>query len=646
VAGINAIQNAPVSELTSGDLEDLKELIKHAIAERETLNASILETRAELKRARARLHRAEHWFLGLFLRSKVPERKAVVEAKSEELAAQKERLDQAIIEADFALDGPTRAAFEEVSRAFEAVAKCTKIWDITGAYATDRKQTRSAATCSVERKPVDFSVSDDPVLQTDGKVLQLKTANGADMLLYPGFALILTKNDLALIDLREIEITYTARRFVETESLPADAAVVDHAWAKCNKDGSPDRRFAGNYQIPVALYGEVTLISKSGLHKEYQFSRAETAERFGESLTRLQSSLRLLGEGGSQRASDPGHRGGRIFSKADKGAIEQSALRLGEVINESLELSNGSHVPATKLTRLDLAKRKLEELKELAAEYPFIDLPNLDKVAACIAHLEVEFEQAGYRKKSKGTIDGPQPGMRLNPDIGSTEPSCPYCSHRLAKMPGRKKKCPECGKHMLVRTRPSDRMKVLIREDQALDIEEQWSIANGTHDQFIAGRAALNAERDALRKELGREPSVNEIKWTQLKKHLGEHRQAHQWGLYRNDRLSMADILKSEGRYDRALAAYLEVCYLDLNGPNNCSSSNPEILRQFPPFVPKDASLAPGVVGLVAEMLEREQTSVEEARGRFLEVAAKAHRALNLPVTPQEAWAKLSRELD
>ena len=71
-------------------------------------------------------------------------------------------------------------------------------------------------------------------------------------------------DDFALIDLREITITYSPFRFIEEEPLPPDAVVVDHTWAKCNKDGSPDRRFANNHRIPVACYGELTLESKAG----------------------------------------------------------------------------------------------------------------------------------------------------------------------------------------------------------------------------------------------------------------------------------------------------------------------------------------------------------------------------------------------
>lgn len=231
-------------------------------------------------------------------------------------------------------------------------------------------------------------------------------------------------------------------------------------------------------------------------------------------------------------------------------------------------------------------------------------------------------------------------------DIGNTEPVCPYCDHQLGKMPGRKKRCPGCDQHMLVRTRPRDRKKILIREDQAILIEEQWSIANGTHDEFLAARREYEAERNRLQKQLGREPTASEIEWAKLTKELGVYAKQYQWGLYRNARLSMGDILKKDKKYKDALDLYLEVCYLDLNGPNNCGSTDPQMLREFPPFNPKDGDLAPGVLGYIDKLLQRQKLGKSDLKVRFLAISANVKNSLGLPVAPEKAWRELSKELN
>ena len=56
--GCDRDPEAPIAELTSGDLGALKDLIKQVLAERETLRRSISRTHEELATARRRLGRA------------------------------------------------------------------------------------------------------------------------------------------------------------------------------------------------------------------------------------------------------------------------------------------------------------------------------------------------------------------------------------------------------------------------------------------------------------------------------------------------------------------------------------------------------------------------------------------------------------
>lgn len=55
--------------------------------------------------------------------------------------------------------------------------------------------------------------------------------------------------------------------------------------------------------------------------------------------------------------------------------------------------------------------------------------------------------------------------------------------------------------------------------------------------------------------------------------------------------------------------------------------------------------LAPGVLGYVEDMLERQELSKNDAHARFLDIATKVQRSLNLPLLPNKAWKKLAREL-
>jgi hypothetical protein len=49
---------------------------------------------------------------------------------------------------------------------------------------------------------------------------------------------------------------------------------------KANKDGSADKRFANNHQIPIVAYASLALKSEKGLWEEFHVSNTERLVRF------------------------------------------------------------------------------------------------------------------------------------------------------------------------------------------------------------------------------------------------------------------------------------------------------------------------------------------------------------------------------
>ncbi len=174
---------------------------------------------------------------------------------------------------------------------FAALSECKTIWDTLDRRALNRAAERSAASEVITREPVSFALSSCALIEWEQKIPHLANRNGGDLYLYPGFVLYrASKQAFALIDAAEIKLEFRSVRFIEEESIPSDSQVVGQTWAKVNKDGSPDRRFRDNHQIPIVLYGALTFRSTSGLHEEYQFSNAALAERFERAWTAFQNS--------------------------------------------------------------------------------------------------------------------------------------------------------------------------------------------------------------------------------------------------------------------------------------------------------------------------------------------------------------------
>jgi len=123
-------------------------------------------------------------------------------------------------------------------------------------------------------------------------VPHLTNANGGELLIYPGFILYHVSDEaFALVDIHETTIEYSATAFIEEESVPADSKVIRQTWKKANKDGSPDRRFNNNYQIPVVAYGTIRITSKTGLNEEYLISNPNATQVFAKAFAHFIETL-------------------------------------------------------------------------------------------------------------------------------------------------------------------------------------------------------------------------------------------------------------------------------------------------------------------------------------------------------------------
>jgi hypothetical protein len=232
------------------------------------------------------------------------------------------------------------------------------------------------------------------------------------------------------------------------------------------------------------------------------------------------------------------------------------------------------------------------------------------------------------------------------PIIGVAESVCPYCSRLLQRKPAKKTKCPQCGKFIYVRTRPQDQLKVLVTEQQADLLEEQWSLVKGTHGEYLAQKQKIEAERARLAKLFGTAPSENDIKWGLLGKDAMEHAVNGNWGFYRNARFQMAEVLRKESKLEQALSFYCWVCYLDLNGPRNTSGmKDQELLRKFPPFSSKEGFLAPGIISRMTRIIEKLNLDQDSVSQIFQEIAGHDFKGLKLILHPEVAWQSVKGKL-
>ncbi len=172
-------------------------------------------------------------------------------------AAELER-DRYCLDTDFTLSGVTNAAWMNVVEKFEALSRCSAIWDITAARNQWRGQERSIATEILERRTTSLRVVDLPILQTRYRGLCWINANGDDLYFYPGLIVVFRENDqFALLDMTQVKFNITVVKFQETDRIPLDAMRCVTIWTYANTNGTPDRRYRYNPEIPLVAYGQI-----------------------------------------------------------------------------------------------------------------------------------------------------------------------------------------------------------------------------------------------------------------------------------------------------------------------------------------------------------------------------------------------------
>lgn len=226
---------------------------------------------------------------------------------------------------------------------------------------------------------------------------------------------------------------------------------------------------------------------------------------------------------------------------------------------------------------------------------------------------------------------------------------CPNCHKKLSKIPGAKTKCPHCGDFMYLRTKTNN-VRVVVTKDEADKIDEMWRIENGTQEEYLIEQKRFNDRKDLLRKRFGdKKPPENDVRWSLLNEELLENAKSEQWGLYRNVRFQMAEILNKENKLKDALHMYLEVCYLDLNAATNMPIDekgnvihDPEY---FKPFDSEQKSLVPGIIERIKKIIKKLNLEKQEVRKIYLILANVQQRSTRASLSPADTFIELENEI-
>jgi hypothetical protein len=275
----NEINSTDLNIDTSSSLIELKTTILEAYKEKEEITKEIIKTHSDLAKAKKNNIIARLFLVGFIFKSF----KNKVEDLSEYLNDLSNQFKKCKVNIDILIDEKNLELYNNLLSSFLKMSNSNFIWDITSSSNIDKAKSRSTSDIKVSREKVKLELKKLDLIESSYQGMFWQNINGdGDLYIYPSFIIYMDviNDSIELIHIKDFELIFTKAITVEPEVKPLDSLFVKKQWLKTNKDGSPDKRFSGNYELPVYEYGRIELKSKLGLNESYLFSNAVITEEF------------------------------------------------------------------------------------------------------------------------------------------------------------------------------------------------------------------------------------------------------------------------------------------------------------------------------------------------------------------------------
>lgn len=175
------------------------------------------------------------------------------------------------IDLEYTFDDDQKAVVDERMQPLIKMTNSKKLWWITQTSKVIDKKYSSGAASSVKRKNCKASTKPPFPFTTNSVAVCFKCGKEA-LLFLPDKLFVFQGMKIGAVNYSDVTTSVHGQRFVESESVPRDAQIVDYTWQYVNKSGGPDKRFQNNKKLPVCFYGEMEVRSASGINTDIMFS--------------------------------------------------------------------------------------------------------------------------------------------------------------------------------------------------------------------------------------------------------------------------------------------------------------------------------------------------------------------------------------
>ena len=201
--------------------------------------------------------------------------------------------EQKLVIVNYDLDTSARLRYVQLLKALQSFSGSGRIWRVSSLReGVDRKYHAGASTL-LERKAISLQLSVPYGFQTPLAIWSMRLGKQT-LYFFPDRILVFEGPEVGAVSYDSVSVVLGQTRFVEENGVPADAQIVDSTWRYVNKNGTPDRRFNNNRELPVVLYSQIRISSPAGLNIALESSNLNKAAAFSGGLELYISSGRQL----------------------------------------------------------------------------------------------------------------------------------------------------------------------------------------------------------------------------------------------------------------------------------------------------------------------------------------------------------------
>lgn len=184
---------------------------------------------------------------------------------------------------EYSVDSESQDIIRKRNCAFDKLSLCSKIWNIAGYENVVYSRVNAGADRNIKKGAASISYCKLPHYiksNYDNNSCYQLNVGGAKYIFLPDKILVVKLLSASVLSYGDIVVDVNATNFVETGTKPSDSDLVGYTWQYVNNNGTPDRRFNSNRQLPVYLYATIHISSNTGLNLYLMASNVSKATDF------------------------------------------------------------------------------------------------------------------------------------------------------------------------------------------------------------------------------------------------------------------------------------------------------------------------------------------------------------------------------